>query len=679
MGAPVIVSPDEPRPTHHISLISPDKEIGLILCDGDGNALQNSLARGNLQTQSLKISQGNSQHSDLELPFNVTPQQDWSGGQNQERFEDNVTKYVEGYRVHGIFPGRLFNGPLDHFSKGYRNHGYNGLASVTRQQMAPTGSGKYMAVKVTPDANETLTELWLWLKAVGEPANLTVRILGDSAGSPNTADVKWSTSVASTTPPEMMGQWVLITIAGGLAVVSGTPYWIEVYAGAATDNDIDYWVLGCDADAASPVGKESANESSWSVTALDLYYRVCGADAATRGYYYRYTDARYFITAADSGTGAPKVYINGDRGAADSNTGQLSKLIDGTKAWTVDQFAGAVVQLTGGPGFTEAQNWRKVVSNTATELVVDSPWLVTHTTSTSYIIKGANTWREITGHGLTAPPSDRPFEVNGVLYIPQGNAVNIRRHREYNNAGTWVETDWADDGTNKADLMWTVRDATSGIRIWRVDNSTVKASVAAPVGWGSNLTFGSAEDIGDTWEKANRGVEYVDPETDEKIPWIVKQGSVWAKKDVSGTKRWDVLALPEMQTVASESTGRAALVHNTTLYFSLQNGLEQYFESVVTDLGPTKDRGLPALQLAPASALLGYPSRFFMTVDAGATGYSSVFMQNGLDRWEQHYRAPALGKRIRDVAYDVVPGSTPDRLWVLQGQDMIWLNMRSEE
>jgi hypothetical protein len=77
-----------------------------------------------------------------------------------------------------------------------------------------------------------------------------------------------------------------------------------------------------------------------------------------------------------------------------------------------------------------------------------STWIVEHTTATEYIIVNSNKWTEVGSHGLTADVTDI-LVVNNICYFAQGDSVNIRRARWYNNSGTATYEN-ADDGTNKA-------------------------------------------------------------------------------------------------------------------------------------------------------------------------------------------------------------------------------------
>jgi hypothetical protein len=64
-------------------------------------------------------------------------------------------------------------------------------------------------------------------------------------------------------------------------------------------------------------------------------------------------------------------------------------------------------------------------------------------------------------------------------------------------------------------------------------------------------------------------------------------------------------------------------------------------------------------------------------VDAGTTGYSSVLENTGGTSWHEIYRAP-YGERIFCIGFQVIPGSSPDRLWIRQGSDMVWMPFPSD-
>jgi hypothetical protein len=135
--------------------------------------------------------------------------------------------------------------------------------------------------------------------------------------------------------------------------------------------------------------------------------------------------------------------------------------------------------------------------------------------------------------------------------------------------------------------------------------------------------------------------------------------------------------LDEFHTVASEKNGRAVVKQNVYLWYSVQNSVHRYYYPTLDDVGPTNDEGLPTMRQGPIVALMAFPGRVFAAIDAGASGYSCVMENIGSSSWHEIYRAP-WGERIFAIDFQVVPGTTLDRLWIRQGNDMVWMPFPSD-
>ncbi len=216
------------------------------------------------------------------------------------------------------------------------------------------GGQKYLAVKFTASADYDATTIYLWLKRRGTPPeDLTVELCSDSPGNPST--VLQTATITTTNISDTVSQLYKITITAE-SLTSGTLYWIKAYSSDA-DSD-NYWAVGT--NNAAGTSKESADGTTWSDSAIDVYYRITAADGDYQTRFFTYKRQLYMV---HNTTGAaPKLYINGDRGAADANTGALTTLVDATKAWTVNEWAGCVAMLIGGPGSNEIKPWRTIVS-----------------------------------------------------------------------------------------------------------------------------------------------------------------------------------------------------------------------------------------------------------------------------------------------------------------------------
>jgi hypothetical protein len=174
--------------------------------------------------------------------------------------------------------------------------------------------------------------------------------------------------------------------------------------------------------------------------------------------------------------------------------------------------------------------------------------------------------------------------------------------------------------------------------------------------------------VGDSSDPITGLERYGDPET----LWVMKQGSVWeVNNDIPVA-----IPLREMQAVKNSDNGRAHLVHDVYLYFSLLHGIERYFRQNVDDVGPNRDAGLPSNRQGIISHMVGYPGKIFAAIDGGASNYSSVLCYDGVG-WHEVYRAPRVGLRIRRLHVQALPGDAQDRLWISQGSDVLWVPLPS--
>ena len=96
----VIVSPDEPNPTHHISLSDGVTEIGLIAVKSDGSANALNIARGTPQRTALKTTSGDTTYSDFQAPWASIAQSRMAVARVKLRYQrSSSTRYADGYRI----------------------------------------------------------------------------------------------------------------------------------------------------------------------------------------------------------------------------------------------------------------------------------------------------------------------------------------------------------------------------------------------------------------------------------------------------------------------------------------------------------------------------------------------------------------------------------------------------
>lgn len=674
------VSPDDKRLTHDISLTDSlsdgSNTVGLIVCDAKGNHSPRNIQRRPIPRTAMKTTSGNQKYSDFEPPWSPVAQDDWSGGRGKLDFDEDITRYYDNWRANTMF-GRIFLGGLETYTTGYRDQEINLPGSVRWIPMLD-GDMKYLANTFAASDNYSARYIYLWIKRKGTPdSTLKVELCSDSSG-PDTV-LQYQT-VSTTTIDDIVSELYRFTITAE-ALTSGTSYWIKVYSNATSDDD-NCWLVAVNDSVGT--SKQSSDNTTWNSSSVDLYYRLTDADNGYSKKLFQYKRMMYAVV--NRASSAPQLFYNGDRGVADSNAGTLSLVKDASKSWVADEWIGSVVVLTAGVGSTEEQPWRVITDNDTTSLTVDSNWLIAHDTTTEYVIIASDKWTELTdpAHGLTVDVTD-VMVVNNICYYAQGDDVAMRRMRWYNNSGT-ATYQFDADGTNKAKFLSTVRDTDDGLNIWKANNkdATSDISVARTTtvpAWGTNITFAAAVTFKDDYGKINSITEYGD---DDKLLWVLREGSVFCMtKNSGGTVIADEIPLREIHSAAEYTNGISTLAHNVYLYFNFLNGLERYYSSVLDDVGPNRDDGLPSDRQGIIRKMAGYPGRIFAAIDAGSSGVSSVLgnASNASDGsgWCEVYRAPVAGLRIWDLKFQPIPGSTLDRLWIVVGDDILWIPFPSGE
>lgn len=662
---PTRVSPAEPNPTHHLSLRTRDgEEIGLILCDDKGDVTSvPSFSASPVETTALKQTSGNSGYDSFDYPYSPIVQDDLSGGRGGIDFERDSTRYMDGYRVKAGRANKAYAGPQEQYTVGLQSMDQSLPGNVAWHQLTETGRVLYK--RFAASASYTAKRIWLLARTHGTPGDLTIAIYSDSAGAPN-AEIE-SITVAATRMDDILSEWLCETISQ--ALVLATHYWI-VITGDQDDDTNNHWKI-----AVSTSDDSTYTSADFTTTpdfaAFDLYYRLTSMNTEQTCIPFEYKEAQYFVV--NNTSGAPKLFMAGDRGAADANTGNLTKLIDGTKNWVPNEHAGKVVAITDGPGSLEKQLWRIVVSNTATELVVSEAWTIEHTTATEYVLY-SDSVSEITGHGLTAPVTDVLVSTTGVIYFCMGDTVTVRRMRSYTNAGVWTR-EYADEtASTKATFMVYKEQAAKIViacnRDATGDTSTSTMSNASVPDWGTALTWSAAVKVGSKYRRINGLIVHPEANGSEAV-WVMKTDIPYI---LPGTGNPYPVNLEEMRSVRGSENGVRPMRNGVYLYFPLQQGLERYYGSQFDDIGPNLGDGLPTNRRGPIVWMQTYPGKFFVAIDAGASGYSSVLASDG---WHEHYRAP-LGQRIRAVAFQPIPGPTVNKLWVFAGNDLVYLPFPSD-
>ena len=187
----------------------------------------------------------------------------------------------------------------------------------------------------------------------------------------------------------------------------------------------------------------------------------------------------------------------------------------------------------------------------------------------------------------------------------------------------------------------------------------------------------------DNYGKITRIFEY--GAESEKSLWIFQEGMVSSINKTEGnttnktlsTYHLDRINLDEMRTTAEEWNGKTTETNHVYLMWSWLNGLQRYYNTELEGKGPDHDEGMPADMQGRITKIMSYPSNFFISIDGGENGYSSIMLYNG-NGWHNLYRAPNKGERIYDMEFQPIYGDRPDRLWAQVGDNIIWLAMPSK-
>lgn len=136
-----------------------------------------------------------------------------------------------------------------------------------------SGSTQDVAQGFQVTTNGPLSGVSLYLKKTGIPGNLTVRITGDTGGSPNTTTIA-SGIIVSALVSSSYG-WVDVTFTEKPQLVPGQSYWIVI--DSATGSGLLYYTLGANTLYALGQAKVGQYSGSWSATTpsgLDGYFSV---------------------------------------------------------------------------------------------------------------------------------------------------------------------------------------------------------------------------------------------------------------------------------------------------------------------------------------------------------------------------------------------------------------------
>ena len=419
------------KPTHDITLSDGTTTVGLMLADRNGLNKTTAIKRSSYPRQSTKIATTDNRYSDFERPYYQILQEDWVGGRGSSTFEDDTTRYMDSHRAWTDQLHQIILGGQETYSSTPRNCNQSMPGDMNWQVLTTDGFISHSFV--VPAAGYTVSGAMVWLKYVGAPDNLIVEIWDNNAGSPSSIhDAGLTSTLGYTALEATVSQLRYFPFNSTHALAAGT-YHLVVRTQKGTD--VTCWSVGVNPDATTGT-KHSNDGLTWDDNAKELYYRVLDNSSYTFKFFEYKRGLYAAVMNMPAAAGHLHLYLNGDRGAADSNAADKTYLYDATKTWTNDEWIGSVVLITKGTGSQESQPWRVIADNDGTSLQVSPDWEITHDTTTEYIILGSNKWTEYAS--LTTDAALIDLAVADDLVYFARDAANIIRYNERNVGGVWT-------------------------------------------------------------------------------------------------------------------------------------------------------------------------------------------------------------------------------------------------
>lgn len=677
----VDVSPMNSRNTHHVKLSDGVTDLGLILCNRDGDQnVRSGFSSDPVVRSSIKMYSGEQRHSDLEPPWVDVAQDDWSGGRGSEKYELDTSRYWDGRQVDTTNNGIVL-APMDIFER-HRTIKNNNLywpiygdTTYARNKYTSyslVGSSRCVAVSFSPGGNYTAAYIMFYAKIVGTRAagDLYFGICDDAAGSPDPATISLYGASSSTLMDEM--KLVYAGASGAAkALTSGTTYWLLFYdnSGTAPDANNCFVLVSDGAGSGEKINDDLAGAFSAGATGKP-YYRIEEAGKEFRGHFAELRGALYCGAEFTDST-VSKVYINGAAGTA--TAGAVGYLRDTNNASILNNyFDSGIIRIMGGTGHHLPSPWRPIYDTLSanSEIQVTPNWWVAPDNTSEYAIVGSDRWIEVTGHGFGAGIYiTDALAINGAIYWARGPGAVIKRLRTYFSGATYWQ--WADE-SGYATFLDKLVDAVTN-EVWAAHRTLPaqiqKASGADCTGTGAvgALTF-AAINCGDLGEKIT-GLQIYGEDTPQL--YTFKEGSVYRVVNEVPQE----LRISGLRSAADERNGASSGVNGVYLYFSFLDTILRYYSGALDDIGPNRDGGLPANRRGMASAFLPYMSGLYVAWDGGNSNYSSIIYWNN-QGWHEVWRAPYPGKRILGKLYiQPVPGDNCDRLYFTWNGNIISLTV----
>lgn len=628
------VDPSEREPTHLISLTGykPNGElvtIGINPVNQNGEPSISAVRYAGYPTGTLRVNTGQGEFSAKKPPYGEFARRDWSGGLGMVSGEKDATRYHFGKRIWSVVPERLMLAPrLFRAVTPYpqRVGNWDGVQKPITWLSVPTGHR--FAWKV--NCPYSMSGLQVLLRTLTDNA-FTLGVHLDSAGSIGAQIASVSLNEVS-----LGSEQYHFKFNYDAAVV-----WFVIYALR------DFEIATCEAFVYDTLYSSNGGASWSSSGAKPPVFTVLSNQNAGDWIFFRYRRGTYAV----SGT---TLLLNGDRGACD-NSNDRSLVVDSSKSWQTNQWAGAVVMLN-----DARLGWRRIVGNTATTLTVDREWPQNLTNGNWYVIIGSNYWTPVTVNPpFEAPVQDAETVREETVYFALGSTRQIRRMHESLESGEWVRQFGQENAGGDlpgANFLVQAFDQSEGPVLYKIVNGNGFIAKAPAVSWGTNLTWGTEIKIGlDNFEDLTGGIEY-----DGKFVvtamdslWMVRNG-VPDKVSIDMENQWTL------------NTGRRPSILPPYLVFPFGNRVQRLYNNLVENFGPERDYGLPQRYDGLVMDTLALVGGLVIVKDGGLPGEFSSDAEGGAFLYRQGGWHPlaftGLGSGMKAAFYQRVEDEM-DLLW----------------
>ena len=265
-----------------------------------GNSIGDAMRDISSRPSTLRVTGGDTKFGDWDPNFSHIGQRDWSGGRGQDDFSNDPSKFFDA-SAWTLTEGTLIPALQWQLSTGLRGTDENLPGDVSWRELH--GQKRYHSTKFTAGQNYDAEKVYLWIKRVGSPEELTVKLCEDSAGEPGT--VLKQTTVTTDTVTDIMSLFHAFDWPGTRSLTSATDYHIRVH-GTSNSNAASHWEIGVDTSPNTSLS--SSDGSSWISSGDAGYYRVVPVDADAIWHTFFIGSTTYTVSEPDSGSSALYVW-----------------------------------------------------------------------------------------------------------------------------------------------------------------------------------------------------------------------------------------------------------------------------------------------------------------------------------------------------------------------------------